>query len=71
MAWNPDPKIRKLVDFAKDHKFSAVIGICIHSDGMFEVLSVRDTAQNCKKTKSVGDEVFKMIQAGSIEFPEY
>ena len=71
MAWNNDPKIRELVNYAKKHRFKAVVSICIRDDGRFEVLSVGDDAKNCDKTKSVGDEVFRMMSAGDIEFPDY
>ncbi len=71
MAWNPEPKIRELVDFAKNHNFIGIVGICIHKNGQFEVLSVGNTAQNCKKIKPSGDEIFKMVQSGEIEFPGF
>jgi hypothetical protein len=71
MAWNSDPKIRELVDYAKRHQFAAIVNICIRNDGRFEVLSVGDDAKNCAKTKAVGDEVFRMMCDGEIDFPSY
>lgn len=71
MSYTKDPRIRELVDYAKKYNFVAMVSICIRPDGKFEVLSVGDTAANCAKTKSVGDDVFQMICDGDIGFPEY
>ena len=66
-----NPQIRDLVQYAKKHGFAAIVSICVLKDGRFMVLSVGDDAKNCDKTKSVGDEVFRMVNDGEIEFPTY
>ncbi len=71
MSWNSDPKIRELVTYAKKYNYASVVAICIRKDGMFEVQSVGDTAENCKLTKPVGDRVFQMIKNSEIRFPAF
>jgi hypothetical protein len=71
VAYTKDPRIRELVDYAKKYNFLAMVSICIRPDGRFEVLSIGDTAANCKKTKPVGDKVFEMMLNSEIEFPDY
>lgn len=71
MPWNPEPKIRELVEYAKKHNFVAVVAICIRKDKRFEVQSVGDTARSCKLTGPVGDRIFQMIEDEEIRFPEF
>ena len=63
MAWNDNPKIRGLGDFAKKHRFKAVIAIAIpdNDSDQFEVLTYGHHAELCRRAESIGNEIYEQI----------
>ena len=69
MAWDNDPVIRDLADYANKHKSKAVIAICFKGGGMFEVVSCGKTKGLCDDAKKVNDQIHKAIMDGDISIP--
>ena len=68
MAWNPEPEIKALRDFANKFDRAVLICISIHNDG--ESISMESYGKNkplCDVAKSFGNNIFDAIQNGEIE----
>ena len=68
MAWNDNPKVRQLAEYADRHSFeqAVVIGINKESD-TFEIVSYGNNADRCKKAKLLADRIFQEIENGVID----
>ena len=70
MAWNSDPTVRDLGKYADQHKYKAVIAICVMDDGRFAVNSYGKTGELCKSARKVNDQVFEAVSSGDIVIPD-
>jgi len=69
MAWNNDPKVRDLGEYADKHGFLRAIVVGIRADDMFETITYGKTAALCKEAKAVGDQIHDEIADGYIDIP--
>ncbi len=62
MAWNPDPKIADIRDFAKKHGYDQVIVIAINNvKDTMESMTFGITKQLCDRTKPLGDVAYNAV----------
>ncbi len=70
MAWNSEPEIRDLGEYAKKNRYKAVVAICFMGNGKFSVNSYGKTALLCGEAKKVNGQIYDEIMRGEIEIPE-
>lgn len=71
MAWNPEPDVAALRDFADKFGRSVVVAFSIEPDGKaFCVTSFGQTKQLCKMAAVFGNEIFEHAQSGKFTMPQ-
>lgn len=69
MAWNSNPKVRKLQIYADEFRFKQAVVIGIKDKG-FEVISYGPTKKQCDKAKRLADRIYQEIVNGGIVVEE-
>ena len=69
MAWNDDPQVRSLANWAKRQGYERVVAIVFKGD-KFGYVSYGKNAKLCKSAKNVGDQIYANILSGEIEVKE-
>lgn len=68
MAWNDDPKVRELGEYADRYGFEQAVVIGIKkASNTFELVSYGNNAARCKKARHLAAGVFQEIKNGQIE----
>lgn len=71
MAWNPDPEVAALRDYAAKFDRPVVVAFSIHPSGdQFQMVTYGKTKLLCKLAASFGDEISKRIADGTIAAPQ-
>ena len=66
MAWNDNPKVRRLSEYAKDNGLSVVVTIGVTNEGYLDLTSYGKTKSLCDKAKALSSSVEKAINEGII-----
>lgn len=62
MAWNDDPQVRDLAEWAKKHKHDIAVAFVIDiSDGNAGYVSYGRNLALCKKAKLIGDALLESV----------
>lgn len=71
MAWNPDPEVAALRDYAAKFNRPVVVTFSIHAGGeRFQMVTFGATKKLCKLAASFGDQIAKAVSSGDIAAPE-
>jgi len=66
MAWNSNPKVRGLGEYADKHGFTEAVVIGVRPDGKFETISYGKTTKLCKNAKRWAGQISSEIADGNI-----
>ena len=71
MAWNPDPEVAALRDYAAKFNRPVVVAFSLHADGQkFQMVTFGKDKKLCKLAASFGDQIAHAVAEGDIAAPE-
>lgn len=71
MAWNPDPKVRDVAEFAKKWGYDRVIVLAVKDwEGAFATISYGKTRAACDAAKKINEQIFKLVSDGNIDIDQ-